>query len=98
MAERAEDEVRKELAARRDSRKNTHLASGQSKGGGPNSRRGRGLIPPCLWETKDLEVTLAIANRGPSTGRSTQSAIVAAVATRETTNPVPIISVVARTT
>ena len=36
MAERAEDEVSKELAARRDSRKNTHPALGQSKGGGPN--------------------------------------------------------------
>ena len=36
MAERAEDEVSKELAARRDSWKKTHPTSGQSKGGGPN--------------------------------------------------------------
>ena len=61
-------------------------------------RRGRGLIPPCLWEIRDLGVTLAIANRGPRTGRSTQSVTVAAAATWETANPVPVISVVALTT
>ena len=36
MTERAEDDVSKELTARRDARKNAHPAAGQSKGGGPN--------------------------------------------------------------
>ena len=71
MAERAEDEVSKELAARRDSRKNTHTQlQGRVRAEALTSRRGRGLIPPCLWETRDLRVTLAIANRGLRTGRS----------------------------
>ena len=46
MAERAEDEVSKELAARRDSRKNTHPASGQGKGGGPNEQKRKGSDSP----------------------------------------------------
>ena len=36
MAEGAEDDVSKKFAARRDSRKNMHSASGQGKGRGSN--------------------------------------------------------------
>ena len=46
MAERAEDDVSKELAARRDSRKNTHPTSCQSKGGGPNEQKRKGFDFP----------------------------------------------------
>ena len=52
MAERAEDEVSKELAARRDSRKNTHTASGQGKGGGPNEQKRNGSDSPLLLGDK----------------------------------------------
>lgn len=46
MGERAEDEVSMELAARRDSRKNTHPVSGKSKGGGPNEQKRKGSDSP----------------------------------------------------
>ena len=46
MAEGAEDDVSKELASRRDSRKNTHSTSGQSKGGGPNEQKRKGSDSP----------------------------------------------------
>ena len=46
MAERAEDEVSKEFAMRRDSRKNLHPAAGQSKGGGPNEQKRKGSDSP----------------------------------------------------
>ena len=46
MAERAKDDVSKELAARRDSRKNTYPTSGQSKGEGPNEQKRKGSDYP----------------------------------------------------
>lgn len=46
MAERTDDEVSKELAARRDYRKNTHPTSGQSKGGGHNEQTRKGSDTP----------------------------------------------------